>query len=238
MANHVIVDSNTHRDLKIDLGFGEELGDKVMSAFVVPEEFRSVQADYPILFRKDLESEEFAAVALFGFEQDENLFLEGNRWDAPRRPLSMEVQPFLIGRPADGDGPGQVHIDMDHPRTGAEDGQPLFDADGKPTDYLDDMAGKLGALDQGFRASAGFFDALKRYELLEPFTLEVSLADGSKNNLVGFHILNDDKVAALPSGALGELHEAGYLLPIYMALASLSQLQALVDRKSKRMGLG
>lgn len=176
---------------------------------------------------------------MLGFESGENLFLDGDRWDARYRPLSLAIQPFLIGRPATGDGPGQVHVDLAHPRIATDDeGIRLFDTDGAPTPYLDQIAERLGDLDEGYRASKGFFDALDAYELLEPFSLEVTLDDGSINSLVGFHIIDEAKLRGLDGEALGALHADGHLMPIFMALASLSQLSALVARKNLRSGGG
>ena len=99
------------------------------------------------------------------------------------------------------------------------------------------MAG-LDELDQGYRSSADFFAALERYELLEPFSFDVELGDGSSHRLVGYHLIDEEKLHALEPGALAELHSAGYLMPIFMALASVSNLAALVARKNKRLGHG
>jgi hypothetical protein len=99
------------------------------------------------------------------------------------------------------------------------------------------MAG-LDELDQGHRASGDFFAALERYELLEPFSLDVELRDGSKHRLVGYHLINEEKLQALEPGAIEDLHTAGHLMPIFMAVASLSNISALIDRKNKRMGNG
>ena len=65
-----------------------------------------------------------------------------------------------------------------------------------------------------------------------------SLRDGSSHRLVGYHLIDEEKLHALEPGALAELHSAGYLMPIFMALASLSNLAALVARKNKRLGHG
>lgn len=234
MSDHVILDSNTHRDLRVQTAAGEEYGDAVMSALVVPEEFRQVQAYYPIVFRKDLERGAFAALALFGFEKGENLYLDGNQWDARYKPLAAAIKPFLVGRAADGEGPGQVHIDMRHPRVTAGEGIRVFDDHGQPTPYLEDMAEKLGRLDAGYRASVDFFAALERHELLEPFALEVTLDNSETNRLVGFHIIDEARLRGLDKDALGELHGEGHLMPLFMALASLSHLTALVDRKNRK----
>lgn len=239
MTQHAALDTNAHRELRIDPRAGAARGDAVMATLTVPSEFRQVQAHYPILFRRENPQDPFIAVALFGFENGENLFLDGERWDARYRPLSIAIQPFLVGRPASGDGPGRVHIDLDHPRIAAGgEGIRLFDADGQATPYLEDIAEKLGALDEGYRASPAFFAALADLDLLEPFTLEVTLDDGSVNSLVGFHIIDEARLRALDAETLGKLHADGHLMPMFMALASLSQLAGLVDRRNAKLGHG
>ncbi len=239
MTQHAVLDKNAHRELRIRADAGAELGDAVMATLTVPSEFRNIQGHFPILFRREIDRDDFMALALLGFENGENLFLEGDRWDARYRPLSLAIQPFLIGRPANGDGPGQVHVDLGHPRIApGGEGIRLFDVDGMATPYLEDIAERLGALDEGYRRSKAFFDALAAYDLLEPFSLEVTLDDGATNSLVGFHIIDEDRLRALDAAALGALHAEGHLMPIFMALASLSQLSALVERKNRKAGRG
>ncbi|OYX61896.1 MAG: multidrug transporter [Novosphingobium sp. 32-60-15] len=237
MSQHVIVDSVTHRDLRVLDTASAALGDNVMAALATPHEFRALQAYYPIVFRRDLATGQVSALALFGFENGENLFLEGNRWDAPCKPLAHAVQPFLIGRAEGADDLGQVHIDLDHPRVSQANGGGvrLFDEDGRPSPLLENAAQLLGDLDGAYRASGAFFAAIERYDLLEPFTLEVPLVDGSKHTLVGFLAINEDKLRALDGAALAELHRDGHLMPLFMALASVSQFGGLVARRNARI---
>ena len=238
MSAHEILTAEAHRDLRIRTDHGAELGDAVMSCITVPTEFRQVQNEYPILFRLSPERDSFTALAIFGFEAGENLYLDGTRWDARYRPLAMQIQPFLIGAPATEGGDRQVHIDTGSSRIGSDEGIRIFDEDGRPTPYLESVAEQLGALDEGYRSSADFFAALRRHELLEPMTLDVTLENGSKNRLVGFHVIDEDRLRALPEEALGELHGEGHLMPIFMAVASLSNLTALIARKNRRIGRG
>lgn len=239
MPRHAVLDKQAHRDLRVRTEPGASLGDDVMAVMTVPSEFRRVQAHFPILFRREIGRDTFTAMALFGFEAGENLFLDGDRWDARYRPLALAIQPFLIGRPPEGDGPGQVHIDLDHPRVaGTDAGVRLFDVDGLATPFVETIAERLGDLDEGYRESGAFYESLIAHDLLEPFSLDVTLDDGSKHSLVGFHIIDEDRVRALDADALGGLHAAGHLMPMFMAMASLSQLSALVERKNRRLGGG
>ncbi|WP_230480717.1 SapC family protein [Sphingomonas sp. Leaf21] len=236
MTRHAILTAEAHRDLRILDRSDAMLGDAQMCCVTVPTEFRAVQAEYPILFRMNPERDGFHAFAMFGFENGENLYLSDRGWDARYRPLAMTIQPFLIGGNPNDDRVKQVHVDLDSPRIATgDDGIRVFDDHGRATPYLDRIAEQLGDLDQGYRDAAGFFAAIRRYDLLEPFSLEVTLDDGSTNRLVGFHIIDEDRLAALDGAAVAELHAAGHLEAIYMAIASLSQWGALIARRNRRM---
>ena len=237
MSDHAILNTEAHGDVRIREERGEALGDAMMCCVTFPDEFRRVAAEYPILFRLNAERTAFTALAMFGFSDGENLFLDGDRWDAGYLPLAMDIQPFLIGGP-DPRGNKQVHIDMESPRIGGEEGVRLFDENGEGTPFLEDMAGKLGLLDEGYQMGADFFAAMQRHELLEPLTLEITLDDGSTNRLVGFHTVDERKLQALSAEILGELQAADHLMPLFMAVASVGQFSKLVARKNQRIRHG
>jgi len=236
MSQHEILNPADHGNLRVRNEAGATLGDNVMACLAMPAEFRAVQAHYPIVFRRDIATGKLSALALFGFESGENLFLAGDKWDALYRPLALSVQPFLIGHPASGDDVPQVHVDMAHARISTSgEGVRVFDDSGRPTPYLEAIATRLGDLDHAYRASDAFFAVLERYELIEPFSLEVTLDSGSQQSLVGYQTINEDRLAALDGEAMQVLMAEGHLGPIFMALASLSQFPALVARKNARM---
>jgi hypothetical protein len=236
MPDHAILTAATHGEIRVRHDRGAAFGDAVMSCLIVPDEFRRVQNEYLILFRRNIEDGSIVALALFGFETGENLYLSDRGWDARYIPLAMEIQPLLIGAPRPGDEGAQVHIDMASPRIDRTQGSRLFDEDGRPSTFLEDRIEKLGALDTGYRAGAGFFAALDRYELLEPLMLEVPLDDGSINNLVGFQVIDEDRLRGLDAVALDDLHRGGHLMPIFMALASQGHLPRLIARKNQTLG--
>jgi hypothetical protein len=238
MSDHAVLNSEDHRALRIRTDRRADLGDAVMSCMATPDEFREVQAHYPILFRLDIERDSFSALAMFGFENGVNLFLDGARWDAGYIPLAIRIQPFLIGGKP-GESGNQVHVDMASPRIATSDeGVRVFDDDGRPTPYLETIVDQLGALDAGYAASADFFAALRRHELLEPLSVEITLDDGSTNRLVGFHVIDEARLAGLDAATLGELSADDHLMPIFMAVASVGRLRQLIARKNKRNGNG
>lgn len=239
MTDHRFLSSEEHRDLRINTGASAELGDGVMAAMTVPHEFRQVQAHYPIVFRRDAETGGYVALALFGFTEGENLFVNDGKWDTRYQPLAHSIQPFLIGRPSQEGGESQVHVDMDHPRISTDgEGMRVFDEDGSMTPYLENIVNKLGMLHDSYQASGAFYEAMKRYDLIEPFTLEVPLKDGSKHSLVGFATIHEEKLQALTGDELADLHKDGHLMPVFMVLASMSHFTDLIARKNARIDIG
>ena len=240
MANHALLNNVDHKDLRIITTRSAEYGDSVMSTLTFADEFRSLQAHYPIFFHKDAQTGRFNALAIFGFEEGENLFLGDDGWDAAYLPLTMERQPFLIGFQSAADAGERdrqtfVHIDMDSPRVSDSEGEPVFLEHGGHTDYLQRINQVLRTIHESLDRNEAFIESLLAHELLETFTLDVELNDGSKHRLAGFYTINEDKLRDLDGEALNKLNREDFLQPIYMAIASLSNVRDLIDRRNRRL---
>jgi hypothetical protein len=231
MPRHVLLNNVDHKDLRIVTARGARWGDAVMAAATFPAEFRNVQACYPIVFQKVTGGAGFQPLALFGFEEGENLFLDGERWDAAYLPLAVERQPFLVG--FDGDA-AVIHLDADSPRVGVADGEPVFLPHGGSTEYLERIGSMLQALHEGLQATPAFVEALLAHELLEPFALDIERGDGSLHRWSGFYTVNEERLRALGGAALESLHRAGHLEAAFMVLASMPHLRDLIDRAERR----
>lgn len=236
MTSFSILNNIDHKDLKVNSERSAELGDAVMSTIAFTVEFRNIQADYPIVFSK-ISEVDYQPTVLFGFEPGENLYLNGNTWDASYVPLMIEKGPFYISKP-EGDDAESVNenmlisIDTDSPRFSTAEGEALFLPHGGNSDYTENIASILNAIHEGTGVNQKFIAALLKYGLLESFVFDVQLNDGSKHRLAGFFTINEDTLAELPSEAIDELHEQGFLRDIYMVIASLSNLRNLVEKKN------
>lgn len=235
MTNHVLLNNMDHRDVRVVTTRSADLGDDVMLALTFPAEFRSVQAHYPIVFRKSA-SGQFQPVALFGFQDKQNLFLTSRGWDATYVPLMIERQPFLIGAGAD---QLMMHIDLDHPRvkrTSDNDhtsGEALFREHGGTTEFLQQMNSMLLAIHQGMQSTAPFISAMLEHNLLESFVLDVSMQDGTQSRLAGFYVIHEERLAMLSGAVLETLSRLGHLQAAYMAVASLSNFRELIERRNR-----
>ena len=236
MANYQILNKKEHRHIKVDNTRSSELGDGVMSTIISPHEFRNVQSNFPIFFQKAADSEQMFPIALLGFETGENLFINGDNWQANYIPETLLRHPFAIAN-ADSQ---MLTIDMDSPRvnTGNTDnGEPLFLEHGGNSEYLTKITELMGRIHQGFNLSKKFVDCLQNLGLIEPLTLKIALNDNSTSELLGFYTINEDQVQKLTTAELGKLQDSYFLMPLFMVLASFSSLQSLIAKKNKKLGL-
>ncbi len=237
MTNHVLLNNVDHKDLKVVTTRSAEYGDNLQCAITFFWEFRSIQAHYPIFFTKNAATGGFTAVAMFGFKDKENLFLSDKGWDANYVPLTIRREPFLIGFQQSEASGGVakdpvIHLDMDSPRVGNGEGEAVFLPHGGISEYLEQTNSILNTINEGYPVHELFIKALVEHGLLESFALDIELNDGSQNRLMGFYTINEDALLELGGDVLGSLNEKGFLLPIYMALGSLSNIRDLIDRKN------
>ena len=237
MANHVLLDNINHKDLKIISKRSADLGDNIPSVVTFPFEFRDIQTNFPICFCKDSETGKFYTAALFGFEEKENLFLEGDQWDAAYTPLMLERQPFFIGKQQVQNGEEQrlIYIDMDSPRVSSNQGQQLFLEQGGTSEYLQRISSILEAIYQGQQQTNEFVELMLKYDLIESFTLKVELNDATQNQLQGFYTINEDTLNGLSAEVITELMASGYLQAAFMVIASMSNFRSLIERKNRRI---
>ena len=246
MSNYKILSKEAHKDLRVNTVRSAEFGDNIMYTMTFPMEFRDIQSCYPIFFCKDSESGQLYPAALLGFEQDENLFLSDSGWDASYIPMMVRRHPFLIGFQADPNGAEGatkpvVSIDADSPRLieangeDSQEGEVLFKQDGTPSDFLQTSISALESIHRGLEHNKGFIAALLEHELLESFSLKITLNDGSNNELKGFYTIAEQKLQSLDGYTLAKFNAQGYLQSIYMAIASFARLRPMIDKKNAQL---
>jgi len=234
MSQYEVLNKEKHRQLRIKTGYGAALGDAVRYVMTYPMEFRDIQSCYPILFTKDSNTGGFFAAAVMGFEADQNLFLQDDGWDASYVPAMVQRQPFLIATGGEGDnGPPVVSLDLDHPRVSQDEGEALFGSEGDPTDFLNQKIALLDKLHRGLQHSSGFIDTLLKHELLEQITLDIAFNDGDKKSVEGFYCIAEERLYQLKGDVLESLNQAGYLQPVFMAVASLSRMRDIIERRNR-----
>ena len=241
MTSTVLLDNVAHKDLRVRTGFSAKFGDSINCCPVFPTEFVYVQREYPILFRRDANGD-LQAMALLGFEKEENLFLNDTGWDARYVPAMQQRGPFLIGlrKNADDGTPQEpmVHVDLDHPRISHTEGEALFLPHGGNSPYLEHTSRILQMIYNGTAHIRPMFAAFEEAGLIEPIEMDVELDRTTKVKLPGFLSISQDRIAGLDSTILQRLNQAGYLQLAILAVASLGNISWLIQLKNRKRAAG
>lgn len=239
MANVEVLQSDKHRNLRVLTGHGARFGENIPYVPVVVGELLKLAVNYPICLMNSGESDRLRPYALLGFEPGENLFLEGDRWDASYVPIHVNRQPFMVGFPDDGTDAtpenAVITIDMDSPRVQDSEGEALFGDDGSHTPYLKGIGESLGRLINAEQATKAFVDALETADLIKPAELSITLRSGEQRGFDGLFTVDEKRLAELTGDELENLHKRGLLQASYVLLASVGNIQKMVRRKSDRL---
>lgn len=235
MANRVLLNNIDHHDLRVAIRYGAAFGDAANQILIFPTEFEEVQREFPILFRRG-EDGRFRSFALLGLDPGENLFLTAAGWSSRYIPAVQQRGPFSIGLQAGSAAGAQdpmVHVDLDDPRVGEQEGLPLFRTHGGNAPYLDHVTRVLQRIHTGLELSDPMFEAFIAADLIEPVTLQIELDDTRRYDLPDCFTIGSARLSALDRETLGQLHRAGFLRAAFMVASSLSNVSRLIDLKNR-----
>lgn len=240
MARYELLNNVTHKDLRVVMRFGREFGDDIGMVLAFPSEYAELQREYPIFFRKDRDSGEWQSVALLGFEQHENLFLQDGRWNAAYLPGAVARGPFLIGfqeQRIDNELRTEpvIHVDVEHPRVSFSEGEAVFLPQGGQSPYLQHIANVLRGIRDGTEFGTAMFATFDSMGLIQPVNLDVQLDDKHRVSVNGLHGIDRERLAALDAESLQRLNQAGLLEGAYLVLASLHNVRRLMAEKQRRL---
>jgi hypothetical protein len=228
-----------HADLRVTLGHSAAFGDAVNQALVFPAEYTLIQREYVILIQKN-DQGVFQSVILLGLDRDENLFLEGDVWNARYVPAMHQRGPFMIGfHDVDLDGQIQrepmIHIDLDHPRIQAANGTNVFLPHGGNSPYLNHMMAVLQTIHEGTGMMEPMFAAFDALGLLERQVIEINLSDTEQYKLEDYFLISPARLAELDGEALYALNQQGYLAGAFSIVASIDNVQHLIALKNRKL---
>lgn len=240
MGQHVLLNNVDHHDLRLITRHGPSLGDAVNQALVFPSEYQEIQRHYPIFFRTT-EGGGFKSVALLGFDRDENLFLDDERWNAAYVPAMHRIAPFLIGQPkaAPGqdlpaDAEAMILVDPDHARISHAEGLPLFLPHGGNSPALTHVIQVLQQVYAGETVSERMFAAFHAAGLLAPVEINVEVNDRQSFLLKDMLTISREALHSLDGAKLQALNQAGFLALAFHVVSSLGNLGHMITLKNSR----
>lgn len=228
----VLLHRDTHRHRKVQPSNHFGFARKANSLFIAGVEFGEACKDYPIVFTRNA-ARRVVPVAMLGLRANENLFVDdAGVWKAAYVPAFVRRYPFVLSELPG----GQFGVCMDeaYPGLGTQEGEALFDAQGKNTPFLQHALDFLNRYQQEYLRTDAFCQRLADAGLLMEMNAKADLVDGRSFTVNGLMIVDEQKLLTLPDAVALSLFRSGELHWISMHLVSLSNMQRLVDRLAER----
>ena len=232
MAELIELTSKAHRDLKV---VEESVFDVAARQHVInirANEIAHAVTGFPIFFARDPNTGAFTVSIMTSFESSTNLFIRSGSWDATFSPSAMTTYPLFLMNSETSEQGYAVGFDDQNPAFSKVSGRRLFEENGKPSLYLDEMTKALQAGAEADVQTRYFVEKLEELELFKAIDVLVSYADGKVQKIQGLNTVDEERLQAFPDDRIVELHKSGYMVPLHAMLISTFQLNALIRRQN------
>lgn len=210
-----------------------EFAKNVNMASVMVHEFSRAASIYPIVFIEDKSKDQFKPVVLLGLEEGENLFVQGDTWQASYIPAIIRRYPFALAQ-TDEEGRFTVCIDEQSDLVNEKEGNPLFDEKGEPSELMERVKRYLAELQQMDKFTEEFCSYVAAKNMFTPLNMKVRIGNEMRN-ITGAYIVNEERFNSMSDEKFLEMREKKYTPVIYSHLSSLSQIERLLNFKDKNM---
>jgi hypothetical protein len=225
----VPVSSLHHAKACVEVGGTYEFSKKVNSVPLMAVEFPFAAPEYAIVFAGDKGS--LMPAVILGMRDKENVYLDdAGTWQAKYLPAFVRRYPFVFSTSDDGK---TFTLCLDEAFTGFNRegrGQRLFNDEGKPTQFTDNVLKFVQEYQIQFDRTKAFCEKLAALDLLEPMQAQVSLTTGERAALTGFMAISRERLKALAADKLAELAKTDELELIYLHLSSMRNFSNVKDR--------
>ncbi|MDP3759739.1 MAG: SapC family protein [Ramlibacter sp.] len=228
----VLLDRDRHRRRRVLPSASFAFARKANSLYLAGMEFADACKEYAIVFTRG-SRQEIVPVAMLGLRARENLFVDAKeQWTGEYIPAFVRRYPFVLAE-LSGQAMG-VCIDEAFQGLNDKEGEPLFDAQGNNTPFLQNALDFLDRYQQEYRRTESFCRRLEQAGLLAEMNAKADLVDGRSFTIGGLLVVDEKKLLALPDAVALSLFRSGELHLISLHLASLPNMKKLVDRMAER----
>lgn len=197
---------------------------------VVFQEFYELATEFPLVFVRNSESGNFVPVAMMGLARGRNLYCQTPQWTLNFVPTSFTLTPLSLVRTDSGSEEAIVCVDQDSPLLSESAGEPMFNADGTHTDYLQKRIDHVTRITHQSLQAAALCQLLAEKKLLRtrPLSLQKSAA-APRYEVEGVFTIDEEALEALDDKEFLTLRQRGLLPLIYSHLTSLQQFGRLLS---------
>jgi len=221
----VPLNRDRHRSLKLKADGSQRFAAGTHFVPLTAIEFYQAARDYPVVFSG---GDNASPIAMVGLRAGENLFVgDDGRWSSDvYLPAYVARYPFILVR-VDEQADYTVCLDETYEGFSEDEGEPLFDDEGKESELTQRVITVLRDLLTETERTRRFVERLKSLDLFTVRSARVQDRLGRWYGLEDFRVVDEKKLAELDDKVIAELHRSGYLGCIYAHLFSLGNVARL-----------
>jgi hypothetical protein len=233
-----LLDPARHRGLKMGTLADFSITKGMHGAFITVTEMPQAALEFPIVFIHSGERDAsgrptVSPIVLLGLAVNENLYVDGARWDARYIPAFIRRYPFLTATLRNAGATG-VMVDRAWSGFSEQEGEALFEADDQPAPALQRAMEFLQMFETEAQRTRSFCARLAELDLLREMKADATLPKGETLSVDGFLVVDEEKLHKLAESVVIEAHRNGMLMLLHLHLASLSNMRQMVERKARR----
>lgn len=222
------LNSQTHKDLKLSpIQPYHYAAAQVLIPISAAEAFMAAR-EYVLVFGNENQDQLFA---LTGTEPGKNTYVaKSGHWLGRYVPSHIRRYPFIFAEMPSAEQKSDeqrqyiIQFDSDAPHLQHDDGEALFDGEGKETPMMERIKNILINVQQNFDRTAFLVDQIKQTGILKTDSLIIQSTGAEPTEVTGFRTVDLEKFSALTGDELAALRSTGALAMIYAHLMSLSNL--------------
>jgi hypothetical protein len=228
----VTLDREKHRKLRLKLDAADLAMTTSLNAFfIAAAEFGDACKEFPIVFVKAGTAPDgtmmVAPLVVLGVVPDQNLCVDDGRWRVRYVPALLRLYPFAMARVND----NQLLVCIDESAKGFSEteGQPLFNADGQPSEFTLTVQKQLEQFEIEVERTKLLGAKLVEKDLLREMRFDANIPGAKPLVVDGFMTVDEKRLAELTDADLVELQRSGALGLIHAHQLSLANMARLVD---------
>jgi hypothetical protein len=225
----VPVSKTVHRNLSVKSDPSFAFAKDINATPITAVEFPVASREFTIVFTG--KGETLAPAVILGVRTGENLYVNGT-FKAKYVPAFLRRYPFVF---SSSDKGGNLTLCIDESFQGCNQenqGERLFDSEGKQSLYLKNVLGFLKEYQKQFARTKAFCRKLEDLGLLETMQAQLDPAGGKRARLTGFLAVSRKKLKALTAKEVENLFKTDELELIYLHLHSLRNFEVLLEKMS------
>ena len=205
-----------------DFSFAKETN----AAPLMCAEFQSAAIELPIVFGKT--DAGYTPVVILGIEQGQALTVDGDgKWIGNYVPAFVRRYPFVF---AEANDKQTYTLCLDEDYGGVDQdgkkGQAMYDGD-EPSEFLNNILEFTKNVELEQRKTLEFGKLLEANDLMTPMQAGITMPDGQKRAVTGFHVVSREKLKEISGDVLEDFFKRDVLELIYYHLVSMRNMEKL-----------